>query len=292
MTTSVIIPNWRGRKLLARNLPVVLKCGFDEVIVVDDASPDDSLSFLEREFPQVKVIKHKTNRGFSQSVNDGVKVASGDIVFLLNLDVVPQGDIIESVVKHFQKNENVFGVSLHEKGFGWSRPTLAGGFIAHLPGRETKDSHKTFWVSGGSGAFRKSLWDKLGGMDTLFSPFYWEDVDLSYRALRRGLKLIWEPEAMVLHKHESIINTEHFNPKKLFWIKDRNQLLFTWKHLTAWELISIHLPGLLKRLTKPGYWIVLLMALSRLPQLMKGRIIEGREAKLSNAGILQQFSKT
>ena len=79
--------------------------------------------------------------------------------------------------------------------------------------------------------------------------------------------------------------------KKLSWIKDRNQLLFTWKHLTVWELISIHLPGLLKRLTKPGYWVVLIMALLRLPQLIKGRIIEGREAKLSNAEILQQFSK-
>lgn len=292
MTTSAIIPNWRGRELLAKNLPSVIKCGFDEVIVVDDASLDDSNEFLVKNFPSVQIIKHEKNEGFVKSVNDGVAAADGDIVFLLNLDVTPQGNIIGPVLKHFEKDDAVFGISLHEKGYGWARPTLAGGFIAHLPGRETEDYHETFWVSGGSGAFRKSLWDKLGGMDTLFSPFYWEDVDLSYRALRRGLKLIWEPEAVVLHKHETTINSEHFNPKKLSWIKDRNQLLFTWKHLTTWELISIHFPGLLKRLTKPGYWIVLLMALSRLPQLMKGRIIEGREAKLSNAEILQQFSKT
>lgn len=292
MKTTAVIPNWRGRDLLARNLPGVLQCGFNEVIVVDDASPDDSSEFLVKNFPSVRIIRHKKNEGFAKSVNDGVAASGGDIVFLLNLDVVPQEDIIKPVLRHFKKDDVVFGVSLHERGYGWARPALVDGFIAHLPGRETKDSHRTFWVSGGSGAFRKSLWDKLGGMDTLFSPFYWEDVDLSYRALRHGFKLVWEPEAVVLHKHETTINAEHFNPKRLSWIKDRNQLLFTWKYLTAWELISIHLPGLLKRLTKPGYWIVLLIALSRLPLVLKGRIIEGREAKLSNAEILGQFSKT
>lgn len=292
MTTSVIIPNWRGRDLLARNLLGVLKCGFDEVIVVDDASPDDSNELLVKNFPSVRIIKHEKNEGFVKSVNDGVAASKGDIVFLLNLDVTPQGDIIGPVLKQFEKDNAIFGVSLHEKGYGWSTPSLAGGFIAHLPGRETDYPHKTFWVSGGSGAFRKSLWEKLGGMDTLFSPFYWEDVDLSYRALRRDLKLIWEPGARVLHEHETTINMEHFDPKKLSWIKDRNQLLFTWKHLSFWELLSIHFPGLLKRLNKPGYWIVLLMALLRLPLVLKGRIIEGREAKLSNAKVLQQFSKT
>ncbi len=291
MSTSVVIPNWRGRDLLAKNLPLVLKCGFDEVIIVDDASPDDSIAFLEREFPQVKVIKSKKNRGFSRSINTGVGQASGEIVFLLNLDVTPQGSIVKPILKHFQRDESVFGVSLHEEGYGWSRPQVADGLLAHLPGGETKGSHNTFWISGGSGAFRKILWDKLGGMDTMFSPFYWEDVELSYRALRRGLKLIWEPEARVVHEHETTINTQYFSSKKLSWIKDRNQLLFTWKHLTLWELLSLHLPGLLKRLLKPGYWVVLTLALLRLPWVLKGRIIEKREARLSNAEIFKQFSK-
>lgn len=291
MITSAVIPNWRGRDLLAKNLPGVLRCGFDEVIVVDDASPDASNEFLAKNFPNVRIIKHEKNEGFVKSVNDGVAAASGDIVFLLNLDVVLQGDIIRPALKHFKSDNTVFGVSLHEMGYGWSRPTMADGFIAHLPGLETQSPHTTFWVSGGSGAFRKSLWEKLGGMDTMFSPFYWEDVELSYRALRRGLRLVWEPEARVLHEHEATINTQHFNIKKLSWIKDRNQLLFTWKHLTLLELATIHLPGLGKRLTKPGYWVVLLMALLRLPQLLKGRIIEMGKAKLSNAEILGQFSK-
>lgn len=289
MTTSVIIPNWQGKSLLEKNLPLVLKSGFDEVIVIDDASPDNSIQFLKENFPQVRVIRHSKNKGFAESVNDGVKASNGDVVFLLNLDVVPQGDITKPVLKHFQDSK-VFGVSLHEEGYGWSIPELRDGFIGHRPRGEAKKPHKTFWVSGGSGAFRKSLWKNLGGMDTMFSPFYWEDVDLGYRALRRGYKLVWEPEARVLHKHESVINPKHFNAKFLQWIKERNHLLFNWKHLALKELVFFHLSGLVKRLLHPGYWIVFFLAFLKLPQVIQGRIIEKREAKFSNEEIVKEFS--
>lgn len=291
MTISAIIPNWRGKKLLQKNLPMVLKVGFNEVVVVDDASPDDSINFLKINFPTVKIVAHSKNKGFAQSVNDGVRVSNGDIVFLLNLDVVPQKDLLEPVLKHFEKVELLFGVSLHEKGYGWSLPDFRDGFLAHKPGKETKTPHPTFWISGGSGAFRKSFWEKLGGMDTMFSPFYWEDVELAYRALRRGYKLVWEPEAKVLHEHESVINQKYFNARFLQWIKDRNHLLFNWKHLTVEELIFSHLPGLVKRLLRPGYWIVLFLALLRLPQVIKGRMLERREARFSNEEIIKGFSE-
>lgn len=289
MKTSAIIPNWRGKSLLEKNLPRVLKADFDEVIVVDDASPDDSVEFLKKNFPRVKIIRHNRNRGFAESVNDGVRLSSGDVVFLLNLDVVPQGNILRPVLEHFQ-DDKVFGVSLHEEGYGWSVPNFQDGFIGHKAGKEGNKPHKTFWISGGSGAFRKSLWKNLGGMDTMFSPFYWEDVDLGYRALRRGYKLVWEPEARVLHKHESVINPKHFNAKFLQLVKERNHLLFNWKHLAFKELIFFHLPGLVKRLLRPGYWIVFFLALLKLPQIIQGRIIEKREARFSNEEIIKGFS--
>lgn len=289
MTTSVVIPNWQGRSLLEKNLPLVLKSGFDEVIVVDDASPDNSIQFLKENFPQVRVIQHDKNKGFAESVNDGVAASSGEIVFLLNLDVIPQVNIIEPVLRHFQ-DDKMFGVSLHENGYGWSLPEVEDGFLAHKPGKETAKPHPTFWISGGSGAFRKIYWERLGGMDTMFSPFYWEDLELSYRALKRGWKLVWEPRALVLHEHESVINPKYFDVKILSWVKDRNQLLVTWKHLTFGQLLLWHLPGLLRRLRKPGYWVVLFLALMRLPKVLKGRIIEWREAKLSNEEVIRQFS--
>lgn len=288
MTTSAVIPIWKGEELLRKSFPAIARCNFDEIIIVDDASPDDSAKFIKSKYPQVVIVKHDTNKGFVESVNDGVRVAKGEVVFLFNQDVTPVVNVKQVVTEHFS-NPSVFGVSFHEKGFGWARPKIDNGYIVHVPGAELNKPHATFWISGGSSAFRKSVWNKLGGFDTMFSPFYWEDLEISYRALRRGYKLIWEPKALVLHKHESTINPKNFYSRRLNWVKDRNQLLLVWKHWEWRNLLFNHLPGLLRRLSKPGYWIVLLMAVIRLPQVLKGRIIEKKEAKLSNEEVIQLF---
>lgn len=284
--TSVIIPNWNGKALLEKNLPSVLKVGFDEVIVVDDASTDGSVSFLKQNFPQIKLIENPRNRGFAYTVNKGVVSASGEIVYPFNTDMVPQSGILEPVLKHFE-DPNIFGVSLAEEGYSYAIPKLEFGFLGHGPGEKATVAHPTFWISGGSGAFRKSMWDKLGGMDGLFSPFYWEDLDLSYRAQRMGWKLIWEPKAKVIHKHESTINTKHFKKKYLDYIKERNQLIFHWKNLPVSWLLTAHILGLLKRLMHPGYFAVLFLAISKLPQIIVKRLITSYP--LSHKQVMEKF---
>lgn len=288
MTTSVVIPNWNGKSLLQKNLPMVLKIPFDEYLVVDDASQDGSTEFLQKNFPQVKTLVNKKNKGFSYTVNRGVGKAKGDIVFLLNSDVLPKNNIIPPVMRHF-KDPKVFGVSLREEGYWWARPKFENGFLGHEPGEATKSSHITLWISGGSGTFRKSMWEKLGGMDTLFSPFYWEDLDLSYRALKHGWKLVWEPTAVVEHKHESTINPENFSQKYLDHIKERNQLLFQWKHLPTNLLLTKHLLGVLWRLKNPGYAAILLLALANLPTTLLRRIQEKKVSNLSTQDVLAKF---
>ncbi|MDO8452898.1 MAG: glycosyltransferase family 2 protein [bacterium] len=286
MKNTVVIPNWNGRSLLEKNLPSVLGVGFDEVIVVDDASTDDSVDFLKKNFPEIKLIENPTNRGFSYTVNTGVENASGEIVYLFNTDMVPKENVLEPVLKHFE-DKDVFGVSLSEEGYSWAKPKKEFGFLGHEPGERTETAHETFWISGGSGAFRKSMWDKLGGMDLLFSPFYWEDLDLSYRALRTGWKLIWEPRAMVVHKHESTINPKNFSKKYLDYIKERNQLIFHWKNLPLGWLLTVHLLGLLKRLLNPGYLVVILMAIVKLPQIIIKRLTT--KYPLSHKQVMEKF---
>ncbi len=288
MTTAVVIPNWQGRKLLEKNLPSVLRVGFDEVIVVDDASTDSSAAFLTEHFPTVKIVRHKKNQGFSSTVNDGVAATSADIVFLLNSDVVPEKNILCFVLKHFEDRQ-VFGVSLREKGYSYAIPKIEQGFIGHQMGPESDKPHNTFWISGGSGAFRRSIWANLGGLDALLNPFYWEDVDLSYRALKRGWKLIWEPEALVAHKHESTINRKYFSTRYLNYIKERNQLLFCWKNLNLGWIVSKHIPGLLWRLRHLGYVMPVLWALSKLPQVIVRRTREAKEVKVTDEEIFSQF---
>ena len=121
---------------------------------------------------------------------------------------------MEAVLPHF-KHQEVFAVSLHEQGYGFAKGRFKDGFIVHEPG-ESAVAKETFWVNGGSGVFRRRVWIELKGMDeTLLSPFYWEDVDLSYRAHKRGWSLVWEPNAKVVHEHESTIKNLEQKVKKL-----------------------------------------------------------------------------
>lgn len=294
MEVSIVVPNYNGEKLLEKNLPKVfdakdnLKNKILEIIVVDDGSSDNSVTLVKEKFPEVILIRQKANRGFSSTVNLGVKAAKGDLICLINNDVIPQNDFLESVFRHFNK-EDTFAVSLHEQGYGWAKGVFQDGFIVHSPGKESGSPHATFWVNGGSGAFRKSFWKKLGGMDDLLlSPFYWEDIDLCYRAQKRGLKLFWEPKARVVHKHETTISK--FPKKFVERVRERNHLLFIWKNLTSPNLFRKHIRGLLKRLVKhPGYLRIVLAAFLRLSQVKRARKKEKKETTVSDEAVFDSF---
>lgn len=295
LRVSVVIPNFNGEELLKKNLPSVLKAKDNplneiiEVIVVDDGSVDESVFLIKNNFPEVKLIKHKINRGFSASVNTGVRTAKGDLVVLMNTDVIPSQDFLVAVFSHF-KDEKVFAVSLHEKGYAWARGIFKDGYIEIAPGEETIQAHLSFWVSGGSGVFRRSYWMKLGGMDEmLLSPFYWEDVDLCYRAMKRGWSLLWEPNAKVVHEHEATTSKIPQDYKRR--IQERNQLILVWKNLTSTRLFRKHILGLVKRISRhPGYLRIVIMALMKIRGVIKARAREIKEGEISDEAIFAKFN--
>lgn len=89
-SVSIVIPNWNGVDKLRKNLPSVLNIkGVLEVIVSDDASTDESIQLLEEKFPKVVIVRRSINGGFASNVNSGVKVAQGELIFLLNTDATP-----------------------------------------------------------------------------------------------------------------------------------------------------------------------------------------------------------
>jgi len=285
---SVIIPNWNGKNLLKKNLSAVLATKPFEVIVVDDGSPDDSINFLEENYSQVKIIRHQRNLGFAAACNSGVKGAAGEIVVLLNLDVIPEKDVLEKILPDFE-DPKVFAVSFNEPSWSWARIIWRNGFIEHEPGPKTQKTHISAWASGGSAAFRKSIWEKLGGFDELYKPFYWEDVDLGYRAWKRGYKILWEPKAMAYHKHEAIIG-KHFPKKYIDSVSERNRLLFIWKNITDFSLTKEHKFYLLRRLIRQfGYFRIFGGALLRFPLVLPRRFKEFQEAKISDKEIFQKF---
>lgn len=294
LSVSVVIPNLNGEKLLEKNLPSVLKAkenpnnNITEIIIVDDGSWDGSVKLISKNFPQVKLIKHKINRGFSAGVNTGVRMAKGDLVVLLNTDVVPSEDFLEPIFKHFE-NKRVFAVSMHEDGFSYAKGYFGAGYIQLAMGEESSGAHPSFYVSGGSGVFRRSIWMELGAMDEkLLSPFYWEDIDICYRAEKRGYLNLWEPESHVIHNHESTIGK--FPKTYVQRVKERNQLLVIWKNIHSPKLMRDHIIGIIRRTVKhPGYVRIILMAVSKIGVAMKARRKEMKLDTVSDEAVFMQY---
>jgi len=282
-TYSIVIPNWNGKKLLEKNLPTVLKAAEKaETIIVDDASTDDSVSFTKKHFPSVKLIEKKNNEGFSAAVNYGVLQASGDIVVLLNTDIEPDKDFIEPLLSHFE-DPKVFAVGCLDKSVEKDSIVLRGrgeavfkkGFYVHRKGEV--DKNDTAWVSAGSGAFRKSIWRELGGLDELFNPFYWEDIDISYRALKLGYSIIFESKSVVTHRHEEgAIKSQH-HQKKIIRTSYRNQLIFIWKNITDKSFLLSHICFLPYRVVQSivsgdfVFFMSFIDAVKLLPQIIQKR---------------------
>jgi GT2 family glycosyltransferase len=295
LTVSVVMPNLNGEKLLEKNLPKLIAAenyipnNIIELIVVDDGSWDDSVNFLRKNFPQVRLFKHKTNRGFSAAVDTGARASKGDLILLINNDVIPERDFLVKALADF-KDKLVFAVSLHEKGFGSAKGTFAEGYIKLAMGEEGNKLHPSFYVSGGSGVFRRDIWMELGGMDEkLLSPFYWEDIDLCYRASKRGYKLLWEPGGVVEHHHESTIGK--FPKDYVARVRERNQLLMLWKDVTSPNLTRKHIAGLIARLVKhPGYIRIVIMAFGRFGTAMQKRKKEIKECKVSDEAIFSRYA--
>jgi len=240
-SVSIVIPNWNGRELLEKHLPSVVYFRKQaEIIIVDDGSDDDSVSFVQKTYPFIRVIKKDTHEGFAGSVNTGVRQARGDIVILLNTDVEPEKGFLEPLISPFT-DSRVFAVGCMDKSMENERVVLRGrgigrwekGFYIHKRGEV--NASDTAWASGGSSAFRRSLWNELGGMDTRFNPFYWEDIDLSYRAVQAGYKILFESRSVVNHYHEEGSIMGEFSKTHIRTIAYRNQFIFSIKHLPSWS---------------------------------------------------------
>jgi GT2 family glycosyltransferase len=296
-TVSIIIPNFNGEDLLRKNIPLVMKAVKNpenkiiEVIVVDDASRDGSAELIKKEFSEIKLVKHKVNRGFSASVNTGARLARGAYLCLINSDVHPNSDFLRGPLKLFSEDKNLFGISFHEKGRGWAGGKFEDGFMVHFPGKENDEPHKTLFVNAGGALYKREFWMKLGGMDeAVFSPFYWEDVDISYRALKRGYGLLWDPSATVSENVSATM--KKLSPKRIRLIQERNQLLFIWKNIASSRLIRRHIAGLMVRILRhPGYLRVLFAAITKLGPVLKSRRREIKESKISDETIFSRFSE-
>lgn len=300
---SIVIPNYNGRNLLLKNLPNVIKYSEGaEVIVVDDASFDDSVELIRKKFKKVKVIRKTKNGGFAQTANLGVLKANGDFILLLNSDVSPRRDFLKIALKNF--SQQTFAVGLcdwsHEdnkiiaKGRGGAQ--FKRGFLNHFPA--TIEKGETLWVSGGSAIFKKSIFQKVGGFDELYKPFYWEDIDLSFRARRLGYICVFEPFSKVDHFHEEGAILKRHSKFFIKTISYKNQFLFVWKNIDDYHLIILHILWLPYHFVKAilsldiAFLFGFLKASAQIPALISSGEPVSANYKLTEMEVLKNFAKS
>lgn len=256
MKIDIIIPNYNGSALVKKNLKFVIDSlktyPQSNIIIVDDGSDQEEKIKLKEVLGKTNEKKIQTiflerNSGFTSAVNAGIKKSNADLVALLNTDVRPEKDFLKPVIKRFEKNKTLFAVGCMDKSIEDEGTVLRGkgiaefkkGMIIHRKGEVTND--KTFWVSGGSSVLKRDICIKLGLFDQLYNPFYWEDIDLSYRAQKSGYDVVFERESVVTHIHSEGAIKTHFDKKKIKTIAYRNQLIFIWKNITDTSLILSHI---------------------------------------------------
>lgn len=297
---SIIIPSYNGRSLLEKNLPQVITNSPDcEIIVVDDASTDQSQAFLAKEFPQVMCIANRVNQRFVNSVNRGVAKAKAHIVILLNNDVIPEPGYLEPLLTPFE-NDWVFAVGCREidddgQVSGRSGGEYARGVIRHWRCSD-QAATSSFWVSGGSGAFRKSMWKQLGGMDEIYKPAYQEDRDICYRALKRGWLVQFAPTSLVHHHHETT-NKQALGEKQMEIASYKNLLLFIWKNITSTRLFCSHIVWLPYHLvftsfkSQGRFLLGFLAAIKQIPQVYSKRKVEKLDSTHTDESILYEAKR-
>ena len=303
---TLIITNWNGRELLKECLPSILKSvSYDkkrsyEVMVVDDCSSDDSLEILKQEFPSVRAEKTPVNYGFHGANNYGAKLAQSATIMPMNNDIKLNEDSLFFLAEYFE-DKDTFAVS--GKFYGFDGTTFLygnrGGYFQNghffLYEKEPDDSSQTLFACGGAFMVDRQRFLQLGGFDPIYHPLYYEEIDLSYRALKRGWKVLYEPRSIAYHKVQSTI-TRQEKKKQIGLISARNNYLFVWKNILDSKLtyqFLVFIPLFLLRdlfRLKTRFWIAFCMALKRLPPTLKARKKERSDVIFSDREVLEKIN--
>lgn len=244
MRTTLILVNYNGRDLLAQSVPAALeaarRAGGHPVMVADDHSSDDSIEFLCRRYPEVRVLA-LPKVGFGGACNAAVEAAETEAAVLLNNDVVVTPGFLPPLLADLAQPD-VFAVGCRFLNPDGSLTNALGnrtagewrGGLLHIH-HETRlemlrQTCPQLYANGGGMAFRRDRWLALGGFDPLFRPFYWEDADIGYRAWGRGWRVLFEPASTVYHDQGSTMGRVH-KPPHIELMSAKNAVLFVWKNL-------------------------------------------------------------
>lgn len=259
MNISIVIPSWKGRRLLEVYLPSVLKAAEvyrkersreTEIIVVEDAGGDDTISWLRDQYAgRIIPLEHKHNRGFSAACQTGFEAAQYPIVLLLNNDVRLRPDCLAPLAGHFTEAQ-VFAVT--GKLLNQAEDLFCnGGKVAHFrrgmwstyqnydlqPGADAAQSLLSFSAIGAFSAYDRDKFLELGGFDPLTAMV--EDVELSYRGWKRGWIIKYEPRSLAYHDASQTMD-RRYKRRALDKISRRSRILMHWMLLHDHHMFRMH----------------------------------------------------
>ena len=258
---SVVIPFYNNHAIAPKCLPSVIELihkadsPVREIIAVDDCSTDGTAEWIRQTFPDVDLLVNPRNLGFGASCLKGVERAKNPWVMLLNSDVKIDLDVIPPLIDDINRHPELFAVgfaSFNESGGKFEarkRIVAKTGLFKTRNDFNAENAgtlYDSFYACGGHALFNREKFLALNGFSPVFAPFYWEDVDLSYRARKRGWPVFFDPRCRVVHYHGSSIGSAN-SSRFIEIMQTRNKMLFFWKNVSSPGLWLRHLSGMTLR---------------------------------------------
>lgn len=254
-TLAIAILNWNGKHWLEKFLPTVLEFSESaDIYVIDNASTDNSVKYLETHFPTVKIIKNAKNTGFAGGYNEGLKKINAEIYCLLNSDVEVTENWTKPILELFEIHKNIAAIqpkilSFENDGY-FEFAGAAGGFMDNLGypycrGRvfdklekddgQYNDEVEIFWASGCALFIRsKDFWEQNGFDERFFA--HQEEIDLCWRLKNEGKKIYYTSKSTIYHVGGGTLNKQ--SPQKTY-LNFRNNLSMLLKNLPFPKLVWI-----------------------------------------------------
>lgn len=253
-SVAIIILNWNGKNFLEQYLPSVMASLYSnkKIIVADNASTDDSISFLQNNYPQVQIIQNPANEGFAKGYNTALKQVQADYYVLLNSDVEVTPNWIEPVIGLMESDMAIAacqpkilafddktkfeyagacGGWLDEFGYPFSRGRVFDS--CEMDTGQYDRVHQCFWAGGAAFFVRASVYHELKGLDEFFFA-HQEEIDLCWRMQLAGYKIFAQPASVVYHVGGGTL--QRGNTQKTF-LNFRNNLVMLAKNLSFAEAL-------------------------------------------------------
>ena len=216
---AVVILNWNGKKYLEKFLPVLLQyCPeYAEVIVADNASSDDSVSFLQENYPRLRIIRNNFNGGFSKGYNDALKLVDSEYYCLLNSDIEVTANWIDPIIMQMDADPMIAAVQPKLRSYVnrdfFEYAGASGGFLDKFGypfcrGRlfesvekdngQYDDPIEVFWATGAALFVKSEIYHRVGGLDEDFFA-HMEEIDFCWRIKNKGYKVMINPSSVVYH---------------------------------------------------------------------------------------------